>query len=372
MTEAHLMALTAAKGIKPTASNISRLGKEFGIEAGLWAISQLKLREKALKKFELAEEMFFVGQALEQSSHEEVARYHGSLFPEGVLVADLTCSIGSDLIALAKRGQATGFDLDAERIWCAKKNLEVHGLDSQVLAADSMEIEWDFEYAFVDPARRVGSRRTLSIEEFQPNPPLIASRFNNLKLGVMKLTPMLQDDILESLGSRIEFVSHHGECKEALVFGGTEVGEPGKWAVHIESGERLGVAPVGSTVDSPLEFIFDPDPALIRVHGLGNLGASGLGSSSYLTAADIGDSIKHKAWRKAYQVLHSGVFDVGEIKRRLKDLGCSQPELKQSGANLDLIQLQKKLKQPGQEIFNVLFYKVGKSLRYAIAKKINE
>ncbi len=371
MTQAHLRALDAVKGVAPTASNITKLGKEYGVEETAWALGQLNFRQKARRKFAKADEMFFYEHALEQSTHEAVAAYHASLFPKDALVADLTCSIGADLIGLASRGPSIGFDIDANRIWCAQQNLLVHDLISQVSVEDSLAREWDFEYAFADPARRIGSRRTLDISEFEPDPVALSNRMQALKLGLLKLTPMLSDSELENLGTRVEFVSHQGECKEALVFCGSETFEPGFYAVHIETGAKLSRIASPQIRERPMQFIFDPDPALIRVHGLGHLASNCLGRSNYLTADEIPAIAEHKCWHKAYRVLAEGTFDTKELKKILKKYGCCQPELKQSGADIDLAALQKQLRQPGTQVLNVLFYKVGKSVRFAVAHPVN-
>lgn len=369
MKEAYLSAVSTAIGMENSASNITKLSQQFGEEEARWAFQQIRLREKAKRKFVKADEMFFVAQALEQASHEEVAQYHATLFPSEALVVDLTCAIGGDLVALAKRGPVKGFDLESERVWCASMNLAANSLEGHVEVADSMQIPWDFEYAFADPSRRIGDRRTLSIDEFEPDPVILSQKLRQLKLGVIKLTPMLPDDILESLGDRIEFISHRGECKEALVFCGMSDFEHGRFAVHIESGEVLGENPLSHSLETPLKFVIEPDPALIRIHGLGHLGTYLLGNSRYVVANELEKVRPLHHWCKLYTVLDHGSFDPKHLKQKLKLFGGGQPELKQSGADLDLIQLQKQLKQPGNATTIVIFYKVGLSVRYAIVKK---
>ena len=112
ISDQHFEALAALRDQAPTPKNLERAAREHGIEAARWAIGQWELRKKAVGKFKQAAEMLFTAEALEQSTHEAVAKWRASQFPEGALVADLTTGIGGDLIALAKRGPVLGFDLD--------------------------------------------------------------------------------------------------------------------------------------------------------------------------------------------------------------------------------------------------------------------
>lgn len=108
----------------PTAKNIARIAAKYGEESAAWAFTQWSLRKRARVKFVAADEMYFTRNGLEQATHQAVAEYHGSRFPQGEMVADLTCGIGADTIALASRGPVIGYEIDAEAAWCARKNVE--------------------------------------------------------------------------------------------------------------------------------------------------------------------------------------------------------------------------------------------------------
>ena len=78
-----------------------------------------------------------------------------------------------------------------ERLEYAEWNLGVNGIVLDLRLKDCLEDEWDFEYAMADPARRVAGRRTLDPDDFSPNPRLLAERMAGLRLGLMKLSPLL-------------------------------------------------------------------------------------------------------------------------------------------------------------------------------------
>ncbi len=374
ITRDNLKALELAKGKEPTPANLGRVSKAIGEGPARWAFLQWELRKRARVKFERAEEMLFTREALEQATHEQVAKYHASIFSNDcATLADLTAGIGADLIALAP---ATGFELDAERADYARHNLSVHSKAAEVKVANCLDDEWDFSCAYADPARRVEGRRTLDISEFAPDPQQLASRMSQLELGCIKLTPMLPDGVLQSLGPRIEFVSFGGECREALVLTGRRV-EPGRWAVHVESGERLDAAELPQTTLPPQRgrdagegaerYLYEADPAAIRAHALPRLaeqfGLHFLGDSNgYLTSTGSIDSV----WLKRYEVLYSGKADLSTTKEELRRLEAAQPILKQRGANQDLSKMAKSFKPYGKRSVALVIWAVGKSLRHTI------
>jgi hypothetical protein len=355
-------ALEGAKGLNPTPSNIDRLAKRVGAEDARWAFAQWDLRRRARSKFAGADEMLFVREALEQATASPVADYHASLFPAGELVADLTCGIGGDLMALAARGPAIGFELDPERVLAARHNV---GERAEVCEADSLSVSWTWEYALADPARRVEGRRTIDPSQFSPDPIVIAARFADLKLGVQKLSPLLEDSFLLSLGPSLRFVSFQDECREALVLAGSEA-RPERGAVHVESGEWLEAGPDAPEAETPGEYFYDCDPACVRAHAIGTLadrlGLAGLGDSrGYLT----GDLVA-SPWLRAYRVLYHGKGDWASTKKALISLGSGTPELKQRHAGQDLVKLQKSLKLGGARRLSVAIWPVGRSLRHSI------
>ncbi|MBX3118154.1 MAG: hypothetical protein KF784_03750 [Fimbriimonadaceae bacterium] len=408
-------ALELARGMDASASNIERVGKSTSADAARWAFTQWDLRKRAKVKFERAEEMLFTREALEQSTGEVVARYHASAFPDGSLVADLTCGIGGDLIALAQRGPSVGYETDPERTTYARHNVSVYGLDAEIRESSCLEGEWAFDYAMADPARRVGGRRSIDPDDFAPNPVVLAEKMAGLKLGLIKLSPMLRDDFLESFGGVLEFVSFGGECREALVWLGRELGSltrpssvrdayrpspsrggglqtpdeissprgggsvneenaggvanPTRFAVHLESGERLSADPLPPpTVDTPSTHLYEADPAAIRAHCLNTLcemhGLRGLSETNgYLT----GEAVIESPWLRGWEVVAEPLPDLKLVKQELERLGSGTPVVKARGVDIDPAEVQKKLRLKGKPAYTVFIHTVGKKVRYIIA-----
>lgn len=362
-------ALDLARGLESTANAITKVARSTDSSAASWAFAQWELRKRAEAKFSKAAEMLFVKEALEQATHERLSQFHASLFPPDRLVLDLTTGIGSDLIALARRGPVLGFEIDHVRATYATHNLTVHGLEGNVRQEDSMA--WVSEnprsdYCFADPARRVDGKRTLDIAAFTPDPRALAQIFRRCRLGVMKLSPMLNDSDLKELGEQIVFVSFGNECREVLVISGKD-SHRSVSAYHVESGQYAPESELPAQTDSPMEFLYEVDPALSRAHGAGNIasehGAMALGDSHrYMT----GTFLVPSPWVKAFRVLYHGSLDTKRINQELRALEAACPELKQSGAGLDLLQERKKYSDYGPRKVSLAFWPVVRSIRYAI------
>ena len=359
-------ALNLSRNIEAKPSAIERVAKETSPEAARWAFTQWALRKKASAKFKLADAMLFDRDGMEMSTGEEIAAYHANLFPTRSLVYDLTVGIGADLIALARRGLAIGYELDPVRAEYARHNLTVHGLEAEVRNESSDSLE-SAEYFFADPSRRSAGQRKSSPADYQPDPLPLVDRFPNLRLGVLKLSPMLDDAYLESLGECLQFLSFKRECREALVLMGQEA-VAGRSVVHVETGGKLNASDRHlSVTDAPQEWLLEADPAAIRAHTIGDLAMkfelSGLGNSNgYLT----GNHAPESPWLTKFFVLGHGVWDSQKIKKELEALGSTTPILKQRGADLDLTKLGKQFRVSGKRPTQLAFYKVGQSLRYAI------
>ena len=354
-----LTALDLAAGLDPTPANLQRVARETDEAAARWAFGQWGLRERARGRFSSAERLLFVREALEQATHLGLAEYHASLFPHGELVVDLTCGIGGDLLALASRGPVLGFELDPERADYARWNLRALGLEGEVREEDGLA--WlaahGAPYVLADPARRVGGRRTLDPADFAPNPFVVAEAARGAEKWAMKLSPMMPDEVLRRLAPRVEFVSYEGECREALVVGGSE---PGVWAVRPGLADLPGGSAVSARAERAQGWLHDADPAAVRAHALGGFGLAALGDAPGYLVGERVDS----PWLRAYRVID----DVApkRLKGLLKELGGAAPVLKQRGARQDLDVWRRTLGRHGDRAVAVAFYAQGAAVRAAV------
>ncbi|MBS1704365.1 MAG: hypothetical protein JST40_00715 [Armatimonadetes bacterium] len=357
-----------AKGLEATPKNLEAVAARTSPEAARWAFTQWRLRDRAKAKFDWALDGLFVDEALQQASHQAIARYHASLFPTGVPVADLTCGIGGDLRELSARGPAIGFDLDAERLSYADHNCRSA---VQLYHEDSLSATWNFEYAIADPARRVSGQRTLDPSQFSPDPVKLRERMRALKLGAIKLSPMLPDSFLALLGGSVQFLSNHGECSEALVLLGRDLEQLPPRAVHIRSGESL-LASVASfpQVETPGNFIFEADPAAIRAHCLPALAEAHqlqlLGDSNgYLT----GDVLASTPFLTCFEVIAVSKLDAGALLNELRRHGLKAESIKPRGVQIEPAEWVKRLQKAEGHPASVLVFSTQVGVRCAICRR---
>lgn len=193
-----------------------------------------------------------------------------------------------------------------------------------------MKVNWDWEYAFCDPSRRRAGRRLSNPEDFSPIPSEVAIRMANLRLGGIKLSPLLSDAFLEKLGSCIEFVSYRGECVEALIWTGIDA-IPGRYAVHVtdEAVHRLDASEKLPTKSDVGALVFDCDPAAVRAHALGSLCAQYnlyplADSVGYLT----GQNAVKSPWLRGYRVLAAAPAREQRVRAAARGLTARVIEVK--------------------------------------------
>lgn len=265
LADAHTLAL------------LQPLRREFtAVQAGA-LLSMARLRQRAVTKFPQASQLFFTAEALEQATAWTIAHRRAAWIdahaPPGPIL-DLGCGIGGDLLALAQRRAVIAFETDPIRIRLAEANVAAVGLRQQV---HFVQADWTQALAngtlptaaaaFADPARRVNGRRVFSVEAMQPPlSQLLRLQQQIPQLGV-KTMPGIQDDEIPD-GCGVEFISHAGVCKEAILWFGP-LAQHLRWAsVSIGNewlvlpGDGLQVPPVGSIAIG--DYLHEPDPAIIR------------------------------------------------------------------------------------------------------------
>jgi hypothetical protein len=343
---------------------VARLRKRYSQELVSAALEQLSLRQRAAPKFPRASEMFFTPAGVEQASAEVVAAWRAARFPEGATVLDLCCGNGGDGLASAERGPVMAFDIDPATAWCAQTNARAipHPDRMQVATADVTRLRLHGDAAFFDPSRRREGRRTRGGEGYLP--PLdftdeIRAAIPNV---CVKVSPAIDDAELEALGARVEFVSLRGECKEAALWFG-DIGP--------RSARSAAVLPVGATlqadlsapppaVSEPREWLYEPDPAVIRAHLIAEiaerLGASQLDPQiAYLTS----DSPAESPFATAYRILEWMPFSLKRLDRRLREMGRRVYAVKRRGVPLEPEEIARTLRGAGDRDAVVVLTRVN-------------
>jgi SAM-dependent methyltransferase len=328
------------------------------------ALTQAQLREKAVVKFgDLAASMYFTPDGLEQATRLPVATHRAARLTAfgATTVVDLGCGIGGDLIAFARAGlTAAGVDEDPVRVAVASANLSALNLGGAVGVADALEVDIrPFDVAYADPARRTGRGRTFSPEAWTPPWSFVES----LLAGdaSVKTAPGIPHEVVPA-GVEAEWVSDHGEVKEAALWGGrlataarraTVIGDGGLATLTEDDDPGADVVPLG-------RFLYEPDGAVIRA-GLVTAVAAGVSGGlldrhiAYVTA----DGSFRTPFARSYEVLETLPHREKPLRAALHERGIGRLTIKKRGVNVAPDQLRKRLALTGDNEATIVLTRVA-------------
>ncbi len=363
-------------------AQLTRLRRTFPADVAGELLAQARLRRRAATKFDAAARMFFVAEALEQATAQTPAAYRAAQIDALALpgaVLDLGCGIGGDLLALAQRRPVIAYELDPVRARIAQANAVVAGLADRVTvhaadwtAALAAGMLSPAAAAFVDPARRSEGKRTFSLHTMQPPLAEILKLRTHVALVVVKVAPGVHHDELPA-DCCVEFVSHQGVCKEAVLWFGRQ-GAPQRWAsVHRADGwhvlENDGAAPLGDL--APGMYLYEPDPAVIRAGALAPLCAQ---IGGHLIAPDIAYiaalAYRPEALAQVFAIEEVHRFSLKRLNQRLAALKVGQVELLKRGFPQEPESLRPRLKlTPGGRAAVVIFTRRGNENLMVIGRR---
>ena len=247
-------------------------------------VQQIQGRKIAKRKFPFLlsfdQYRYPVKESLEQASSEATATFKTSLI-DGKSFLDLTGGMGIDSYLLGRNFQScTYIEPNPDLFNLTRHNFETLGFDqcntvnltcSEFLASNTKRYDW----AYIDPSRRIGGARKISINNYEPNIVELAPSIGNIADNIMvKLSPM-QDisecvSVLENV-YKIWVISVQNEVKELLL--------------HIR--RNSGLPPIITTVDikkegttsfsyvfeerhclalmeEPMKYLYQPGAAIVK------------------------------------------------------------------------------------------------------------
>jgi hypothetical protein len=341
----------------------NRLGKRHPPDLVRAALTTAMLRKGAKAKFTRAESMFFTREALEQSSDERVAAHSARRFAGLGLVGDFCCGIGGDAIALAGRGPIIAVDVDPLRLAMAGRNLEAYELrqHAELVTADVLTMDLSpVAGLFVDPDRRPGGRRQLSVAACSPPLDSLRARLpRDLPLGV-KLAPGVSLDELAPTEGEVEFVSLEGELKECLLWLGPLRGVARRATLLPGEHTLAAEAPAPPAPPRPVgAFLYDPDPAVVRSGLVADL-ALRLGAwfidprIAYLSANERIDT----PFARCFAVEVCMPFHLRRLRECLRQRGVGRVAVSRRGSAIEPDELIRRLKLSGSETRTVILTRV--------------
>jgi SAM-dependent methyltransferase len=323
------------------------------------ALTQQALRVAARDKFSRADEMLFTRAGLEQASSELTAGHAAGRYPPGpagpagapgagdVLVADLCCGIGGNLIALGAGRRVLAVDRDPVSLAFARHNAGVYGAAGGLaaVAADVAEIPLTgVDAVFIDPARRAAGRR-LAAGRSEPPLDWCLSLAGRVPAVGIKAAPGLPHELVPP-GWEAEFVAVGRDLKEALLWS-PALATADRRATILPAGDTLTRAPgdggaVG--VGAPGAFILDPSPAVTRAGLVEDLGRSlGVWKIDPRIAFLSGDRAHRTPFARTLAVLESAPWHERHFARRLRELGIGAADIRRRGLAGDVPQIHRRL-----------------------------
>ncbi|MFG2295129.1 methyltransferase domain-containing protein [Streptomyces sp. NPDC048603] len=346
----------------------TRLRREHPAELVSAALGQARLRQRAVAKFgaEDAYRMYFTPGGVEMATRASVAAYRAERFAAlGVRrLADLCCGIGGDAIALARAGiEVLAVDRDPLTAAVARANAEALGLDGliEVREADVTEVDLTgFDAVFLDPARRGGRGRTFDPEAYSPPLSWAVRAARTTRRAAIKTAPGIPHEAVPD-GAEAEWISDHGDVKEAVLWFGTTPGAvratllPGP---HSLCPER----PLPDPEPGPVgRWLYEPDGAVIRSHLVAEV-AAGLDGGrlidptiAYVTA----DELRPTPYATAYEISDVLPFNLKKLKALLREREVGVLTVKKRGSAIEPEELRRKVKPQGRNAATVFLTRVA-------------
>lgn len=319
------------------------------------ALTQAKLRQKAVSKFgERAERMLFTEAALEQATRLIVAKTHAQRIASRNIshVADLGCGIGAESIALAEAGLTVhAVELDPITAEMARYNLREHPT-STVTVADAEQVDVSHvDAVFLDPARRTaGHRNTQRLtdsSEYSPSLDFAFGLAERMPVAI-KLGPGFDRSEIPQ-AAHAQWTSVDGEAVEMMLWFGA-LATPGvtRSALVLRGNSLSELTAAVDSADAPVrelgEYLFEPDPAIIRARLIGDLARSlGWGMLDERIAYVTGDIDVSSPFARGFRIREVLPASEARLKKALRERGIGRLEIKKRGMDVDPAQLRKRL-----------------------------
>lgn len=301
----------------------------LSLEQASAVVELVELRERAAGKFEHAHELFFTRRAYEQASGQATARWKVALLKkrwpnQPLVVLDLCCGMGGDLLEVSRHFPTIGLDRDEALVSLTQENLRrlqrrSERLPSIVASADVNSIlppepyelptegvnverpeghfpgrllgdwirnlppsvgEWALKHRLLkhgvvwhlDPDRRSAQGRHTCLSDMSPNEDFLSALVNWSPQGMVKLAPATELDMHWSSVGHWQWLGADRECKQLLgCFGFEPFLEPGRSSVAVAQRDGSewdwwrpspGVGNTVSRIRQPLTYLYEPHAAV--------------------------------------------------------------------------------------------------------------
>lgn len=299
------------EGREPLAIGSELRRRGVAAERAAAATAAASARRRARVRWDDADRLVLLPDALEQASDPAVAAWRAGRFTDAEHIWDLCSGVGGDALALARHAPVTALDRDLARLVLLRHNAAVRKAPIVVVAADATTPPTRVDGAVhADPSRRRAAGRVRRLGEYQPSVPVLRDRWRHAEGMAIVLSPAvdLGDPGLPA-GGELEFLQVGSTLLEAVWWAGTLAGESSSrrrlmTASLVDHGvRRHGPARHELEVGALGGWLLEMAPAAVRARchdELGaDVGARRLARSRALltTVADPGPSPWWQRWR---------------------------------------------------------------------------
>ncbi|PXY20722.1 class I SAM-dependent methyltransferase [Prauserella muralis] len=324
-------------------------------------LETVMLRRKAEARLPGARGWLFTGDAAQQASAAPVAAHRARRLA-GRDVHDVTCSVGADLVALARTARmCVGSDVDEVRLVMARHNCAREGIEPLLVRADALRPVTHDAVVVADPARRDSmGRRTWRPQDFVPSLDELARVYAGRDL-VVKCAPGISPAAVP-WAAEIELVSLDGQVREACLWSRDLASATRRATVLRSDGTQWTVTdaePDDVPVGEPGEWIVDPDGAVVRAglvrhyaarHGLWQLDER----IAYLTGDTPPPGVR------AFRVREFDGYSEKALRAYLRRHDVGRVEILVRGLDIDPNALRRRLKPRGQGEASVVLTRIGR------------
>ncbi|MGE2712638.1 THUMP-like domain-containing protein [Mycolicibacterium litorale] len=356
LDEVAALPLTRASLVADIASARARFADRAGV-----LVETVRLRRKAADKLPGTADWLFTDEALQQATAGAVAAHRARRLA-GRRVHDATCSIGTELAALAGRAAfVVGSDLDPVRLAMARHNLDTASGGVPLVRADALRPVTRDLVVLLDPARRSGGRRTFDPRAYTPPLDAVLDTYAGRDV-VVKCAPGVDFSAVRRLGfaGEIEITSHAGSVREACLWspGLTSPGVTRRASVLDRDEDLTDADPDDCRVAPAGRWIVDPDGAVVRAglvrhyatrHGLWQLDPD----IAYLSGDRLPDGVR------GFEVLEQISYQEKRLRQALAAHDAGALEILVRGVDADPDALRRRLKTRGSTALSVVITRLG-------------
>jgi predicted RNA methylase len=366
--------LAACRACPPGLTDLARrkhFERALGPTLAREACAQIALRDKAGTRLPGGVDWWLSTKGLAQATRWPVAiaraRALDARLPRDARVWDSTCGLGIDALALAELGRLlAASDRASECARAARRHLEQRAGAAPVLVADALSEAVRAEFAFVDPDRRAGGRRTLDPASFEPSVRRVITAATKRTGLACKLPPSfdpteIERDLPRGLARTWRWTSHGGELCETSLWAGVLSAAGGAsreaecidacGASHVHAAEP-GVEAASATRAQALAapFLCEADPTLTcsgllgsfaRAHALTPVGPR----SGFLIAQGACDAPPSSPFVRSWRVLETCAADERVVRAMLRRHGIGAVDVKVRGHALGAVELARRLRR---------------------------